>query len=46
HAPISFLINCIVFYFFAAPVEQHFGSKRFNTFLFVCSWRSINRACL
>ena len=29
HAPISFLINCIVFYFFAAPVEQHFGSKRF-----------------
>ena len=28
-APISFLINCIVFYFFAAPVENAFGSKRF-----------------
>ena len=28
-APISFLINCIVFYFFTAPVENAFGSKRF-----------------
>ena len=28
-APIGFLINCIVFYFFAAPVEHAFGSKRF-----------------
>ena len=28
-APISFLINCIVFYFFAAPIENAFGSKRF-----------------
>jgi membrane associated rhomboid family serine protease len=28
-APIGFLINCIVFYFFAAPVEHTFGSKRF-----------------
>ena len=28
-APISFLINCIVFYFFAAPVEHALGSKRF-----------------
>ena len=28
-APISFLINCIVFYFFAAPVERALGSKRF-----------------
>ena len=28
-APIGFLINCIVFYFFAAPLERAFGSKRF-----------------
>jgi membrane associated rhomboid family serine protease len=28
-APISFLINCLIFYFFAAPVEYAFGSKRF-----------------
>jgi len=28
-SPIGFLINCIVFYFFAAPVEYVFGSKRF-----------------
>ena len=28
-APIGFLINCIVFYFFAAPVEHTFGFKRF-----------------
>lgn len=28
-APISFLINCLIFYFFAAPVEHAFGSKRF-----------------
>jgi len=28
-APISFIINCILFYFFAAPVENAFGSKRF-----------------
>ncbi|MDD2390403.1 MAG: rhomboid family intramembrane serine protease [Desulfobacterales bacterium] len=29
HAPIGFVINCIVFYFFAAPVEKAFGSIRF-----------------
>jgi membrane associated rhomboid family serine protease len=28
-SPISFLISCIVFYFFAAPVENAFGPKRF-----------------
>jgi rhomboid family protein len=28
-APISFLINCIVFYFFVGPVENAFGPKRF-----------------
>jgi len=29
HAPIGFVINCIVFYFFAAPVERAFGPIRF-----------------
>jgi len=29
HSPLSFLISCIVFYFFAAPVENTFGPKRF-----------------
>ena len=28
-APVSFLINCLVFYFFAAPVETRFGFKHF-----------------
>jgi membrane associated rhomboid family serine protease len=28
-SPIIFLINCLVFYFFAAPVENAFGFKRF-----------------
>jgi membrane associated rhomboid family serine protease len=28
-SPISFLINCVIFYFFAAPVEKAFGSRRF-----------------
>jgi membrane associated rhomboid family serine protease len=34
-APISFLINCIVFYFFVAPVENAFGSKRFLIFFYL-----------
>jgi membrane associated rhomboid family serine protease len=34
-APISFLINCIVFYFFTAPVENAFGSKRFLIFFYL-----------
>jgi membrane associated rhomboid family serine protease len=33
--PISFLINCIVFYFFVAPVENAFGSKRFLIFFYL-----------
>jgi len=33
--PISFLINCIVFYFFAAPVESAFGSRRFLIFFYL-----------
>jgi membrane associated rhomboid family serine protease len=28
-APISFLINCLIFYFFAGSVEQAFGTQRF-----------------
>lgn len=28
-APISFLISCVVFYFFSGPVETAFGPKRF-----------------
>ena len=36
HSPWSFIISCIVFYFFAAPVEQAFGPKRFLIF-FYCS---------
>lgn len=35
-APIGFMINCIVFYFFSAPVEYAFGTKRF-LFLFYFS---------
>ncbi len=34
-APVSFLINCIVFYFFAGPVENAFGSKRFLIFFYL-----------
>ena len=29
NSPISFIISCIIFYFFAAPVEHAFGPKRF-----------------
>ena len=35
HAPISFIISCIIFYFFAAPVEYAFGAKRFLIFFYV-----------
>jgi membrane associated rhomboid family serine protease len=28
-SPITFLISCIVFYFFSGPVENAFGTKRF-----------------
>lgn len=34
-APISFLIDCLVFYFFSAPVEYAFGSKRFLILFYV-----------
>jgi len=29
HSPFSFLISCVVFYFFSGPVEHAFGPKRF-----------------
>ena len=29
-APVGFLINCIVLYFFAATVEDAFGPRRFH----------------
>ena len=34
HSPISFIISCIIFYFFAAPVEHAFGPKRFLIFFY------------
>ena len=33
-APMGFLINCLIFYFFAAPVEYAFGSRRFLTLFY------------
>jgi len=36
-APIGFLINCLVFYFFAAPVEYAFGTRRFLTVFYVAA---------
>jgi membrane associated rhomboid family serine protease len=42
NSPISFIISCIIFYFFAAPVEHAFGPKRFLFFfLYFRTWRSI-----
>jgi len=34
-APVGFLINCIVLYFFAAPVEDAFGPRRFLTLFYL-----------
>ena len=36
-APISFLINCLVFYFFASPVELTFGTKRFLVLFYIAA---------
>ena len=33
-SPFGFVINCIVFYFFAAPVEERFGPRGFLTFFY------------
>ncbi len=34
NAPLGFLIDCLVFYFFAAPVERSIGSRRFLTLFY------------
>ena len=34
NSPIGFIIICIIFYFFAAPVEHAFGLKRFLIFFY------------
>jgi len=34
YSPFSFLISCIVFYFFVGPVENYFGIKRFLAFFY------------
>ncbi len=34
HSPLGFIISCIIFYFFAAPVEHGFGPKRFLIFFY------------
>ena len=35
NSPISFIISCIIFYFFAAPVEYAFGPKRFLIIFYI-----------
>jgi len=35
--PIRFLINCLVFYFFAAPVEYALGSRRFLRLFYIAA---------
>lgn len=34
-APVSFLINCLVLYFFSAPVERAFGPKGFLVIFYI-----------
>lgn len=34
YSPLIFAIGCVVFYFFAAPVETAFGGKRFLTLFY------------
>jgi len=36
-APVGFLINCLVLYFFAAPVELALGSRRFLTLFYLAA---------
>jgi membrane associated rhomboid family serine protease len=36
-APISFLINCLIFYFFAGSIEQAFGTQRFLILFYVAA---------
>ncbi len=35
NAPLGFLITCLVFYFFSAPVEQRFGTRGFLVLFYV-----------
>ncbi len=37
NAPITFLINCLIFYFFSAPVQNSLGSRRFLIFFYVAA---------
>ncbi len=37
-APVGFLINCLVLYFFAAPVEFALGSGRFLTLFYLAAF--------
>lgn len=34
-SPFSFLISCLIFYFFAAPVENAFGSRNFLILFYI-----------
>lgn len=36
-APIAFLINCLVFYFFAAPIENALGTARFLKLFYIAA---------
>jgi len=36
-APVGFLINCLILYFFSGPVERVFGSKRFLTIFYLAA---------
>lgn len=35
--PFGFMINCLVFYFFASPVESAFGTRRFLTVFYLAA---------
>ncbi len=36
--PLGFLINCLVFFFFAGSLERAFGSKSFIRFFYFCAF--------
>jgi membrane associated rhomboid family serine protease len=39
-APIAFLLNCVVFYFFSGTVESSLGTRRFLTLFYVSAFGS------
>jgi len=41
NSPITFLISCIVFYFFAGPVENAFGTRRFLTLFYLSAMAGV-----